>query len=123
MGADPLDVLADLLRVLRRNRGKPQTADGARRLLEALQGAQAACEAAGERFGAVYLTELVEDAQRTVTALEARDAERQAEERQRFLAAVCSLDDHASHLDGGPSDYGVRDFLADVEAWGRERTR
>lgn len=66
-----LDVLAALVQALKNDRGHSVTLlDVARRRLEALRGAQAAVEAAGERFGAIVLDVLVDDQEKAVEALE-----------------------------------------------------
>lgn len=125
--ADPLDVLAGLLKALRANRGGPQALDAARRLLDALREAQQVCADTDQRWGWVFLAELVEDQEALVSVLETKEAERETErqraESEALASVAADMDGPAVTLDGGPSNYGASDFLADVETWAKGRAR
>jgi hypothetical protein len=119
--ADGLDTLIAFVRGLRASRDGHRDTGQARRRLEALRAAHDAVEAAGERLAGLLIAELVGEQARLVDHLEDRDAERDAEERRRLLGTICGMENHAADVDGGWTDYGIAEFMADVEAWGKER--
>jgi hypothetical protein len=121
LAPEQAELVAAFRDALRADRGRVLTLDVARRRHVVLTGAQRAVASAGEPLGAALFAALAEDAAASAADLEAEAAEAAAERERREAEVLARVavehDGVAVELDGGPSDIGIAEWVASVEAW------